>query len=94
MPARAVGHILADYLRVSSDHFPYSFLATTKSTGFTSILPWEKPIDSINLVAADGTKQYKLFKFHVQLMETQECLLLIANVTTIDSERVRAFTVL
>ena len=72
MPARAVGHVLADYLRVSSDHFPYSFLTTTKSTGFTSLAAWEKPIDSVNLVTKNGVKQYKLFRFHVQLMETQE----------------------
>ena len=58
-PALLVQAVLSDYVRVSTDFRPYSFFANTKTTAFTVVNAFEKPMVTVRLNGYDGAKFYK-----------------------------------
>ena len=70
IPCRGIFSILADYLRVSSDHLPYCFLDQMKSVAYATSNASDDPMSTVRLHARNGSKDYKVFTFHTLLMDT------------------------
>ena len=70
VPCRAICSVLNDYLRVTTDHFPYRFYNVSKTTVYASTLASEQPMRTVKLHCGDGKRQYRLFLFHVQVLES------------------------
>ena len=66
-----IGGILNDFMRVTQDHYPYHFYGSSKTVAYTVSLANEKPVASVKLIGSDGKKDYKIFRFHALILESQ-----------------------
>lgn len=69
-PCSVIANQLGDYLRVTCDHFPYRFYMTSKTTAYAASYQNEKPSQTIRLNTYDRKLNYKLFTFHVLILES------------------------
>ena len=64
VPCRSICSILADYLRVSSDHLPYCFIEQTKSIAYATSNASDDPMTTVRLHARNGSKDMKVVSTH------------------------------
>ena len=64
VPCRSTFSILADYLRVASDHLPYCFLDQMKSVGYATSNASDDPMSTVRLHARNGSKDFKVVSYN------------------------------